>query len=139
MQLYLDSEDSTAEFAFKLAGILPLPCSLGLVGELGIGKTTLVRHLCKAYGIQEAVSSPSYVLQHEYNALGGVRIEHWDLYRISGALPGELDEPTCPGCLRIIEWPDRVSGLMDRLDRIIFIDWGGQKGANGRNVRLEGF
>lgn len=86
---------------------------LGLTGPLGAGKTTFTRHLCSCLGVTGEISSPSYVLQHEYHA-PALSIEHWDLYRLSG-LPEELYEPVGSGVLRIIEWADRFPDFFDRL------------------------
>lgn len=94
--------------------------SYGLIGNLGAGKTTFTRLLMKKLGSDEQVSSPSYVLQHEYKAPGGM-IEHWDLYRLS-ALPIELAEPVAAGTIRIIEWADKFEECMSDLDYVLKIE-----------------
>jgi tRNA threonylcarbamoyladenosine biosynthesis protein TsaE len=117
--------------AQRLAGVLgPLARARGLevalVGELGGGKTTFVRMLAQALGVSEPVSSPSYVLQHEYSDGRGLKIEHWDLYRIR-ALPLELEQSPGPGVLRLTEWADRIVeflGVADIVMEFKFADSG---------------
>jgi len=83
-----------------------------LSGELGAGKTTLVRGLLHALGHAGAVRSPTYTLVEPY-AFGDWRLLHLDLYRVAGAtdlealgLREELDGAT----LLVVEWPERASG-----------------------------
>lgn len=86
------------------------PLVVTLEGELGAGKTTLVRAICEGLGVNEGVTSPSYALIHEY---GGARwpVYHMDLYRLSG--PGDLTnlgyfDLLTSGGVVIIEWPERA-------------------------------
>lgn len=110
----LKSLEDTARLAEALAAVIQAPTQIGLVGGLGAGKTTLGSYLVKALGSKEAVSSPTFVLCHEYSAAGLI-IEHWDLYRLSGA-PDELLSGPDPDTIRLIEWPDRDAELSDSLD-----------------------
>ncbi len=84
--------------------------SVGLSGELGAGKTTFVKFLAQALGIVDSISSPTYVLCHEYSGPDGTCIEHWDLYRVSH-LPDELFLPCSREVIRLIEWFDRFPEL----------------------------
>ena len=117
----LNSEGDTE----RLAGCVALGCtgglSIGLCGDLGAGKTTLVRFLIGALGGNEQqVSSPSFALENEYKLTGGLSVEHWDLYRLRD-LPAELLEPPGRDVIRIVEWPDRVSGYAQSLDVVLSI------------------
>lgn len=85
--------------------------TIGLCGELGAGKTTFVRFLVEELGCTEAVSSPTYILCHEYSVPNGVRVEHWDLYRLS-VVPDELLESPEAEVIRIVEWADKFSEVM---------------------------
>ena len=81
---------------------------VALEGPLGSGKTTFVAHLIKILNPNEKVSSPTYVLENIYEAEPGLKISHWDLYRLSsGSVPEELYEAVIPGELRLIEWASR--------------------------------
>lgn len=94
-------------FAQALAGVVRGGQTIGLIGDLGAGKTTLTRSLVAALGSTDQVSSPSFVLEHRYRVPNGVEIEHWDLYRLE-ATPPELFEPVGPNTVRLIEWAERL-------------------------------
>ena len=102
--LKLQDEKETAGLASVLARVVPPGKTVGLVGALGSGKTTLVRHWVSVLGCSD-VSSPTFVLAHYYET-PTCTIEHWDLYRLR-ALPDELLEPPDRWTVRIIEWADR--------------------------------
>lgn len=104
-------------FAKDLAKRLTFPYTLGLTGELGAGKTTFTKFLCQALGVTEEITSPTYVLQHEYKS-GDLTIEHWDLYRVK-TLPLELQENSTGKVLRIIEWVDLVEDYQEFVDEIL--------------------
>ncbi len=88
---------------------------LALHGDLGAGKTHLVRGLCSALGIApEGVSSPTFTLIHEYEG-GALPVYHFDAYRLAHA--GELaelgfDEYLEKGGVCVVEWPERVAPLL---------------------------
>ncbi len=110
----LTCEADTQRFAHEFAQELCGGECIGLSGELGAGKTTWVRYLVKALGSNGAVSSPTYVLCHEYPK-GRLRVEHWDLYRVGDA-PEELFEPPRTDLVRIIEWWERAPELQKLLN-----------------------
>lgn len=100
-----------------IAESLSLPCMIGLVGDLGAGKTTFVKSLAKVLGVNDEVSSPTFALEHQYHGVN-IMISHWDLYRIK-SVPLELFEPPTNNELRIIEWLDRSPELLDRCALVI--------------------
>jgi tRNA threonylcarbamoyladenosine biosynthesis protein TsaE len=76
-------------------------------GEVGAGKTTLIRGACRALGIESPVTSPTFTIGHRYE--GGRRpVAHLDLYRLEG-LGGEdpalLDDYLAPDTIAFVEWP----------------------------------
>jgi tRNA threonylcarbamoyladenosine biosynthesis protein TsaE len=76
-------------------------------GELGAGKTTLVRGAARALGVEDAVTSPTFSIGHRY-AGAGVTISHLDLYRLAGLDgedPGLLADYLGPGRIAFVEWP----------------------------------
>lgn len=109
------TESELGAVAQYLLSRLTFPFTMGLVGELGAGKTTLVRYLMAEFGVGSGVASPSFVLCHEYDLPNGGRIEHWDLYRLN-ALPIELVEPPAPNVGRFIEWCDKFPELQGEID-----------------------
>ncbi len=119
--IFLKSESDTAKLAQVLAETVHFGDLVGLKGDLGAGKTTLVRSLVAALGgAVNQVASPSFTLQNEYVIPGGRRIEHWDLYRLSWA-PEELSEPCDTATLRLVEWPERAPDLARDLNLLIEI------------------
>ena len=98
-----------------------IPVSIGLVGELGAGKTTLVKFIAKSLDIDPSeVSSPSYNLLNGYQS-SKFLIEHWDLYRLD-YLPEELNYTPESNVLRIIEWSNLVENPSAILDYEIKIE-----------------
>ena len=84
------SQDETAEVGRKLASTLTAGSVLLLIGDLGAGKTALVRGLAEGLGVaREDVSSPTFTLMQEYRG-GRVKLIHVDLYRLND--PREIDE-----------------------------------------------
>lgn len=116
--IHLSSEEDTKRFAQVLARHLPRTgVTIGLSGDLGAGKTTLVRYFAEALNITTPVSSPTYVLQHEYSNESS-KVEHWDLYRLRGGSE-ELYEPVGEGEYRFIEWIERLGDEEIPLDLIL--------------------
>ncbi|MFN4895803.1 MAG: tRNA (adenosine(37)-N6)-threonylcarbamoyltransferase complex ATPase subunit type 1 TsaE [Pseudomonadota bacterium] len=117
----LNSEIDTARLARVLVRVLATGQSLGLKGDLGAGKTTLVRYLVAALGGDiEQVASPSFTLQNDYSIGSGRRVEHWDLYRLREA-PEDISEPPGADTIRIVEWPERSPQLLQELDLLLEI------------------
>ena len=100
-----ETESLGAELATELAaGDLVL-----VSGDLGAGKTTLVRGAVLALGVQGPVTSPSFSIGHRY-AGDGVVVSHLDLYRLAGLEHEEADllaDYTGPGRIAFVEWPAR--------------------------------
>jgi tRNA threonylcarbamoyladenosine biosynthesis protein TsaE len=100
------SAAETEAFGGLLAGLLR-PGDVVLVrGELGAGKTTLVRGACRSLGIEGPVTSPTFTIGHLYR--GRVTVAHLDLYRFVGISPAEWGdlEPYFDETIAFVEWPD---------------------------------
>lgn len=82
---------------------------IGLIGELGAGKTTLSKSLLKQVGVTEEVTSPSYGLVNEYKVKNQV-IEHWDLYRLT-SVPDDLVNSEAD--IVLIEWADKFPNVLN--------------------------
>ena len=81
-----------------------------VVGELGSGKTTLIRGAARGLGVTEAVVSPTFTIGRRYR--GRVPVSHLDLYRledIEAEEPGLLDDYLTPDAVAFIEWPGAVA------------------------------
>jgi tRNA threonylcarbamoyladenosine biosynthesis protein TsaE len=84
-------------------------------GEMGAGKTTLIRALCAALGVADAVSSPTFALVNEYRDGRDHPVYHFDFYRIDSEAEAErigASEYFDSGYLCLVEWPARVAGLL---------------------------
>lgn len=126
-----DMENLGAELA-KLIGKVRL---VTLSGDLGAGKTTLVRGLLHQLGHHGAVKSPTFTLVEPYQ-LGELNIYHFDLYRLED--PEELEylnarEYLESGDMCLIEWPEKGAALLPQADVKVSI----HKVVDGRNVRVE--
>jgi tRNA threonylcarbamoyladenosine biosynthesis protein TsaE len=77
-------------------------------GELGSGKTTLVRGAARALGVRDAVTSPTFSIGHRYRTGGALSVSHLDLYRLAGLGgedPGLLADYLGPDAIAFVEWP----------------------------------
>ncbi|HEV2727399.1 MAG TPA: tRNA (adenosine(37)-N6)-threonylcarbamoyltransferase complex ATPase subunit type 1 TsaE [Solirubrobacterales bacterium] len=87
-----------------------------LSGELGTGKTTLVRGACRALGVPGPVTSPTFTIGQRY-AGGRMPVSHLDLYRLQsleGEDPALLEDYLRPEGVAFVEWPAAGSGRLDR-------------------------
>lgn len=76
-------------------------------GEVGAGKTTLIRGACRALGIEGPVTSPTFTIGHRYEG-GALPVSHLDLYRLEGLAdedPALLDDYLTPEAIAFVEWP----------------------------------
>ena len=95
-----------------------------LRGDLGAGKTTFVRHLLRALGVEGRVKSPTYTVMEPY-ALPGLAIAHFDFYRFSDPREwveaGFRDVFAAPG-LKLAEWPEHAAGALPMADLRMHIE-----------------
>lgn len=105
------------EVVAELLPFLPWGSLVGFSGDLGAGKTTLIREIVSQLKSPVAASSPTYVLEHVYPTKEG-EIHHWDLYRIAAA-PVELFESIGSHSLTLVEWPERDEELSSQLDLLV--------------------
>lgn len=107
-----ETESLGAELAAHLSGgdvVL-------LRGELGTGKTTLVRGAARALGVEDPVTSPTFSIGHRYKGRG-VTVSHLDLYRLSGLHeedPGLLADHLRPDSIAFVEWPESGAGELEQ-------------------------
>jgi tRNA threonylcarbamoyladenosine biosynthesis protein TsaE len=112
----------TVEVGRKLASLLNPPQFLLLRGDLGAGKTTLVKGIAEALDAAEAdeVTSPTFTLVHEYDGTREgktVKLFHLDVYRLEGERQLEtlgLDELLTPDALVLVEWGEKFKSIRKR-------------------------
>jgi tRNA threonylcarbamoyladenosine biosynthesis protein TsaE len=103
------SADETVELGRRLARRLKPGDTVAFFGDLGAGKTTMIKGVAQELGVKETVRSPSFVVVTEYQ--GQVRVQHVDLYRLQGAaeLAGVgFADLFRPDAITLIEWADRA-------------------------------
>ncbi len=107
----LESEVETDQLGAALAALAVPNTVIGLVGTLGAGKTRLSRGIASALGVApEAISSPTFVLIHEYE--GRIPVYHFDAYRLGGPEPFEslgVSDYWEAGGICLVEWADLVA------------------------------
>ncbi len=89
--------------------------TLILNGEMGVGKTTLIKEICKVLGSDDTVSSPTFSLINEYHTNKGTMIYHFDFYRIENekeALDIGIEEYFYADCWCLIEWSQNIKNLL---------------------------
>ncbi len=81
-------------------------------GELGTGKTTFVRGACRALGVEQPVTSPTYTIGHRYE--GDVAVSHLDLYRFAGVSAADWGalEPYFEDAVVFVEWPEAAGASL---------------------------
>ncbi len=114
-------EAATAAFATQLAAALTRPnlnACIALQGDLGAGKTTFVRHLLRALGVEGRIKSPTYAVVEPYTVSAG-DVWHFDFYRFSD--PREWEDAGfrdifASAGLKLCEWPQNAAGVMPTPD-----------------------
>lgn len=94
-------------------------------GEMGVGKTTLIKQLCKVLGVEDATSSPTFSLVNEYYASNNQIVYHFDFYRLNKeteALDMGVDDYLYSGNWCFIEWPEKIANLLPEETSTITIE-----------------
>ncbi len=119
------TEDDTAAFARRLAALPGLrDAFITLQGELGAGKTTFVRHLLRALGVQGRIKSPTYAVVEPHETPDGLSVSHFDFYRFAD--PREWEDAgfrdlfAAPG-LKLAEWPEHAATVLPPADLVLRI------------------
>ncbi|MGI9326251.1 MAG: tRNA (adenosine(37)-N6)-threonylcarbamoyltransferase complex ATPase subunit type 1 TsaE [Pseudomonadales bacterium] len=131
----LADEAATLALGQELAAILPKTALVFLHGDLGAGKTTLVRGILRGRDFKGSVKSPTYTLLEPYDLPSGA-IYHFDFYRIVD--PEELDfigvdEMLQGPGLKLVEWPERAADRLPPPDHEV---WLSHRSDGGRDVEI---
>lgn len=98
---FLAQHDGTRIFAFH--------------GQMGAGKTTFIKALCKQLGVVQEVTSPTFAIVNEYQSKQGIPIFHFDFYRVENQeeiLDIGYEEYFFSESICFIEWPEKISGFL---------------------------
>lgn len=109
------SEEELPEVADALLDALNGRTVVALRGEMGAGKTTLIRAVADALGVEDQVTSPTFALVNQYEGANGERLFHFDFYRIDDereAFDLGYEEYFYSGDLCLVEWPEKIERLM---------------------------
>jgi tRNA threonylcarbamoyladenosine biosynthesis protein TsaE len=134
LELHLPDEAATAALGARLARVIAPGLSFYLHGDLGSGKTTLVRGLVRGLGYQGRVKSPTYTLVELYT-VSRLNLYHFDFYRFRD--PREwrdagLDEYFDGVSVCLVEWPEKAAGLLPGADLDIAFEFAG----DGRDLSV---
>lgn len=108
------SLDQIQEVAEKIIASNPKKIIL-FNGEMGVGKTTLIKQLCKSLGVEDATSSPTFSLVNEYYTNKNETVYHFDFYRLNKeteALDMGVDDYLYSGNWCFIEWSEKIENLL---------------------------
>ena len=93
-------------------------------GDMGVGKTTLIKSICKILGVTETTSSPTFSLVNEYQTTNNQMVYHFDFYRLKNeveALDMGVDEYLYSNHWCFIEWSERITNLIPEDHTVISI------------------
>ncbi|MNE54560.1 tRNA threonylcarbamoyladenosine biosynthesis protein TsaE [compost metagenome] len=118
------SLDQLGEVAQKIINQNPNKVIL-FHGEMGVGKTTLIKQLCKCLGVTDATSSPTFSLVNEYQTKDNQLVYHFDFYRLNHeteALDMGVDDYLYSGNWCFIEWAEKIPNLIPESHSVITIE-----------------
>ena len=132
---YLKNDEATQVFARRLAFYCQPPLLITLSGDLGTGKTTMVRAFLRSLGIEGPIKSPTYSLVEPYQHKQ-LLLYHVDLYRLSD--PEELEligwrDYFAEDGIWLIEWPEKAQGMLPQVDLSCQLSISGE----GRQLEIE--
>jgi tRNA threonylcarbamoyladenosine biosynthesis protein TsaE len=110
------SAEETEALGARLAELLGPGDVVLLEGDLGAGKTTLIRGACRALGVREPVTSPTFTIGRRYEG-GRLPVSHLDLYRLAdleGEDPALLDDYLAADAVAFVEWPQAGAARLGR-------------------------
>jgi tRNA threonylcarbamoyladenosine biosynthesis protein TsaE len=112
MELQSSSAEETESAGARVAADLRPGDLVTVAGELGSGKTTFVRGACRALGVVDPVTSPTFTVGHRYS--GRVAVSHLDLFRFAGVSAAEWGdlEPYFDDAVCFVEWPEAGEGVL---------------------------
>lgn len=136
MRRITTNAEETAQAGAEVATRLAPGDAVLVSGELGAGKTTFVRGACRALGIEEPVTSPTFTIGQVYGGRD-LEVAHLDLYRLAslaGEDPALLDDYVTPDRIAFVEWPGAALASLPRVAARVTIE---HLGGDRRVVEVE--
>ena len=120
MKIEVGSVDEMVAFGQKIGQLVRGGTVIELIGDVGAGKTTLVRGIATGLKVDENIQSPTFTIQLTYHGRDGLRLCHYDFYRLTsaGIMSEEIEETlNDPRAIIVVEWAGAVAGVLsdDRL------------------------
>ena len=115
--IHITSQDELPQVAGAIIGSLGRRTVVAFRGEMGAGKTTLIREIAAELGAADTVTSPTFAIVNQYKGEGNRRIHHFDFYRINDlreAFDFGYEEYFYSGDLCLVEWPEKIEPLTTR-------------------------
>lgn len=115
MTVEIHSVAELAAVARKLLQEFPDDRFFAFFGKMGVGKTTLIKEICRVLGVQENVCSPTFAIVNEYSDASGEPVYHFDFYRmksVTEAYDIGYEEYFYSGCYCFTEWTEKVEELL---------------------------
>jgi tRNA threonylcarbamoyladenosine biosynthesis protein TsaE len=137
VRIETDSAQATEEAAADLAKKLRPGDAVLVSGDLGSGKTTFVRGACRALGVTDPVTSPTFTIGQLYGGGRAPEVAHLDLYRLeslAGEDPALLDDYLTPDRIAFVEWPGIAEPAIDRVAARVTLE---HRGGDSRVVTIE--
>lgn len=113
--VHITSEEELPEAAAAIVELLGPRTVVALRGEMGAGKTTLIREIAAQLGAADTVTSPTFAIVNQYKGTGNRRICHFDFYRIDDvreAYDFGYEEYFYSGDICLVEWPEKIEALL---------------------------
>ena len=108
--------DKAAQEFIAYASASPLQSNIfAFFGQMGAGKTTFIKAICRALGVEDDVNSPTFTIVNEYRSAKGFPVYHFDFYRINNiaeAFDIGTDEYFGGDGICLIEWPEKISEIL---------------------------
>lgn len=115
MKIEIENVGALADAARKFIGAMDQATVFAFRGEMGAGKTTFIKAICEALGVEDTINSPTFAIVNEYRSATAELIYHFDCYRIrkeEEALDFGFEDYMESGALCFIEWPENVGNLL---------------------------
>ena len=137
--MQITSTDDMRQLGIKIASQLKGGECIELIGDVGAGKTTLVQGIGQGLDADDIIQSPSFTISREYKCRDGLRLAHYDFYRLNdaGIMAYELEESlNDASCITIVEWANTIDAVLPK--RTIKITISSSPDDESRVVSIEG-